>query len=148
VVKVHGVATRSGVMVNATEYVPRSYRPRVSTYWWVARWPYLKFILREASSVFVAWTVVLTLLQIRAIERGAANYASFQDSLRNPFMLALSLITLLFVVFHAITWFNLAPKAMAIHVGGKRLSELAIAAPNYIVWIVVSGVVAWILLRG
>src|SRR5438132_766531 len=42
-----------------TEYHPRWYRTRVSTWWWLARWPYLKFILREISSVFVAWFVVV-----------------------------------------------------------------------------------------
>ena len=36
---------------------------------------YLKFILREASAVFVAWAVILTLLQIRALTRGPADYA-------------------------------------------------------------------------
>ena len=44
-----------------TEYHPRWYRPRVSTYWWLGRWPYLRFILRELSSLAVAFFVVLTL---------------------------------------------------------------------------------------
>jgi fumarate reductase subunit C len=47
-----------------------------------------------------------------------------------------------------VTWFNLAPKAMAIRLGGKRLPNLAIAGPNYIAWAVISAAVAWILLRG
>src|SRR5215470_8662534 len=111
-------------MVNPTEYLPRSYHRRVSTYWWLARWPYLKFILREASSVFVAWTVLLTLLQIRALTRGAAQYARFQEWLRNPLLLALNAVSFFFIVFHAMTWFNLAPKAMAIRVRGKSLPGL------------------------
>ena len=64
-------------MINPTEYLPKSYQPRVSTYWWLSRWAYLKFILREASSVFVAWIVVVILLQIRALTRGPAAYAEF-----------------------------------------------------------------------
>jgi fumarate reductase subunit C len=47
-----------------------------------------------------------------------------------------------------VTWFNLAPKAMAVRMRGKRLPAVAIAAPNYAAWVVVSAVVAWILLRG
>jgi fumarate reductase subunit C len=135
-------------MVNPTEYVPKSYHPRVSTYWWLARWPYLKFILREVSSVFVAWFVVVTLLQIRALTQGAAEYAEFQQWLRSPLVLALNVVSFLFIMFHAVTWFNLASKAMAIRVGGKRLPGLAIAAPNYVAWVVISAAVAWILLRG
>ena len=135
-------------MVNPTEYVPKSYHPRVSTYWWLARWPYLKFILREASSIFVAFFVVITLLQIKALIDGPAEYAEFQNWLRNPLIVAMNLVSLLFVCFHAITWFNLAPKAMVVRLGGKRLPGQLIAGSNYGAWVVISGVIAWILLRG
>src|SRR6516164_1357155 len=118
-------------MVSPTEYLPKSYHPRVSTYWWLARWAYLKFILREISSVFVGWTVLVVLLQIRALKRGPADYASFQAWLANPFVLSLNIISFGSVVFHAITWFNLAPKAMAVRMSGKRLPAVAIAGPNF-----------------
>ncbi len=135
-------------MINPTEYLPKSYHPRVSTYWWLTRWVYLKFILREASSVFVAWTVILTLLQIRALAAGPARYAEFQDWLRSPLLLVLNAVSLFFVVFHAVTWFNLAPKAMVVRVGGRRLPNLAISAPNFAAWAVLSAAIAWILMRG
>ena len=135
-------------MINPTEYLPKSYHPRVSTYWWLGRWPYLKFILRELSSVFVAFFVVVTLLQIRALGQGPAEYAAFQQWLRSPLILAINAVSFLFVLFHAVTWFNLAPKAMAVRMGGKRLPDLMIAAPNYVGWVVVSAVIAWIVLRG
>ena|ERR1700681_2505425 len=135
-------------MINPTEYLPKSYHTRVSTYWWLARWTYLKFILREASSVFVAWIVVVTLLQIRALKHGPADYAEFQNWLRSPLILALSAVSFFFVVFHAVTWFNLTPKAMVVRMRGKRLPGLAIAAPNYVAWVVISAAVAWIVLRG
>jgi len=131
-----------------TEYLPKSYRTRVSTYWWLHRWPYLKFILRELSSVFVAWFVILTLLQISALSRGPADYAQFQEWLRNPIVIVLNAVSLLFVVFHAVTWFNLAPKAMAIRAGGKRVPDVLIAGPNYVAWLVISAAVAWLLVRG
>jgi fumarate reductase subunit C len=135
-------------MINPTEYLPKSYHPRVSTYWWLGRWPYLKFILRELSSVFVAFFVVVTLLQIRALGQGAVEYTVFQQGLKSPLILAINAVSFLFVLFHTVTWFNLAPKAMAVRMGGKRLPDLMIAAPNYIGWVVVSAVIAWIILRG
>jgi fumarate reductase subunit C len=55
---------------------------------------------------------------------------------------------LFFVIFHAVTWFNLAPKAMAIRVGGSRVPDLLIAAPNYVAWLAISASIAWLLLRG
>jgi succinate dehydrogenase subunit C len=135
-------------VTGSTEYLPKTYRAPLSTYWWSRRWPYLKFILREASSVFVGWFVVLTLMQIRALSRGPVDYASFQAWLQNPLVILLNAISLLFVVFHAVTWFNLAPKAMAVRMGGKRLPGIAIALPNFVGWVVVSAAVAWIVLRG
>ncbi len=131
-----------------TEYLPKTYRSRVSTYWWLGRWTYLKFILREVSSVFVAWFVILTLLQISALKRGPADYREFQEWLGNPILVALNTVSLGFVILHAVTWFNLASKAMAIRVGGKRVPGVLIAAPNFVAWLVVSAAIAWFLLRG
>jgi fumarate reductase subunit C len=135
-------------MAARTEYLPKTFRTRLSTYWWLGRWSYLKFILRELSSVFVAWFVIMTLLQIRALERGPGDYMEFQEWLRSPILVALNALSLLFVIFHAVTWFNLAPKAMAIRVGGKRVPSLLIAAPNYVAWGGISAAIAWLLLRG
>jgi fumarate reductase subunit C len=91
---------------------------------------------------------VVTLLQVRALAQGPAEYAASQQWLRSPFILALNAVSFLFVLFHAITWFNLAPKAMAVRVRGKRLPNLAISGPNYVAWAVISAGVAWVLLRG
>jgi fumarate reductase subunit C len=131
-----------------TEYHPRWYRRRVSIYWWTRSWPYLKFILRELSSIFVAYFVVIVLLLIRALARGPEAYAAFQGWMQTPLLVVLNLIAFLFVLFHTITWFNLAPRAMTVRVRGKRVPDLVIAGQNYLAWLAVSAVVAWLLLRG
>lgn len=135
-------------MLRYTEYPPKGYRVRMSTYWWTHRWAYLKFTLREISSIFVAWFVLETLIQINALIGGPAAYADFQEFMRNPIVIALNVISLFFVLFHVFTWFNLAPKAMAVRLGGKRVPSFLIAGPNYVAWVVVSVVVAWLVLRG
>jgi len=135
-------------MATYTSYPPKGYRVRMSTYWWLGRWPYLKFILREISSVFVAWFVIETLLQIGALIDGPEAWIEMQDFFANPFVIALNVISLFFVVFHAITWFNLAPKAMAVRLGGKRVPAILIAGPQYVAWAIVSAAVAWLLLHG
>ena len=126
-----------------TEYHPRWYRPHVSVYWWLGQWRYLKFILRELSSVFVAGAVVLTLFQLRALRNGPDAYARLEQRLQTPAMIALSLISLFFVAFHSITWFNLTPRAMPIRIRGKRIPEWMIAAPNYVLWAMVSVIIGW-----
>src|SRR5215813_4406027 len=91
-----------------TEYHPRWYRPRVSTWWWMGRWSYLKFILREISSVFVAWFIMELLMLIHALSSGQGAfpqqaYREFLIWLRNPVVVFLNVVSLFFVVFHAVT---------------------------------------------
>ena len=129
------------------EFHPRWYRPRVSVYWWLGQWQYLKFILREISSVFVAVFVVITLLQLRSLRAGPEAYMRFQHWLQSPIALAINGISLFFVLFHTITWFNLAPRAMAVRFRGRRVPEILISAPNYAVWALISVGVAWLVLR-
>jgi fumarate reductase subunit C len=119
----------------------------VSVYWWLFQRQYLKFILRELSSVFVAAFVIITLLQLSALRNGPEAYARFQQWLQTPAAIALNLVSFFFVVFHTITWFNLAPSAMAVRLRGKRLPDFIVAAPNYALWLVVSVGVAWLILR-
>lgn len=119
----------------------------MSTYWWTKRWRYLRFILRELSSIFVAWTVILLLLLLNSMG-DEARYAGFLEWMQSPWAVVLNAIALLFVLFHSVTWFNLAPRAIAVRLRGKRLPDWAVAAPNFIAWAVVSAGVAWFVLKG
>jgi fumarate reductase subunit C len=129
-----------------TEYHPRWLRPHISTYWWLTRGSYLMFILRELSSIFVAWFVVYLLLLIRAVGQGDAQYRQFLHWSANLPILTLNIVSFLFIVLHAITWFNLAPQAMVVHMGSTRVPPFLIAASNYAAWIVVSAALLWLLL--
>ena len=130
-----------------TEYHPRWYRPRMSTWWWLRSGHYLAFILRELSSVFVAWSVVYLLLLVRAVSQGEASYQQLVSWSRSPGILVGNVVSLIFVVYHAVTWFNLAPQAMVVHLRGRRVPGAWIAASNYGAWALVSALVAWLLLR-
>lgn len=129
-----------------TDFHPRWLRRPVSTYWWLTRWSYLAFIVRELSSVFVAWFAVYLLWLVRAVAQGALSYERFLDWSAQPTVLLLNLVTVFFVIFHAITWFNLAPQAMVVRIRGKRMPGRLIAASNYAAWAVASALVAWLLI--
>jgi fumarate reductase subunit C len=118
----------------------------VSTYWWASRRSYFWFILRELSSIFVAWFVLYLMLLVRAFRHGDAGYERFLAFSAHPIVVLLNLITFLFIVLHAITWFNLAPQAMVIKVGGRPVPGLLIAASNYAGWLFASALVAWLLI--
>jgi fumarate reductase subunit C len=121
------------------------YRQPVSLFWWTRRRSYLLFVLRELSSVAVAWFVVHFLLLVTAVHRGPAAYQEFLDWSASPLLLALNLVALAFVLLHAVTWFSLAPKAIVVRMQGRQVPERAIAAGHFGAWIVVSAVVVWVL---
>jgi fumarate reductase subunit C len=130
-----------------TPFHPRWHRTRTSTYWWLERRSYLVFILREVSSLFVAWFVAFLVLLLRALGTGPEAYAAFVDWSRQPTLVALNTVTLAFVLLHAITWFNLAPKAMVVSLGGRPIPGALVAGANYLAWLLVSAGLAWVLVR-
>jgi fumarate reductase subunit C len=131
---------------NYTAYHPRWLRRRVSTYWWLGSWSYFAFVLRELSSLFVAWFVVYLLLLVRAVLQGNASYQQFLAWSARPAMLLLNITSFLFLVYHAFTFFDAAPRAMVVHIGKTRVPASLIAAGHYLGWAVASALVFWILL--
>jgi fumarate reductase subunit C len=124
----------------------RRYRAPTSRLWWLHRRSYLVFVLRELSSLFVAWFVVYLLLLVDAVHAGADAYREFLAMSGQPWLLTLNAVALAFVMLHAITWFNLAPQAIVVRLGGRRLPSRAVAAGHFAAWAAVSAIVAWIVL--
>jgi fumarate reductase subunit C len=127
---------------------PRLYHRPVSTFWWVRRPSYVLFVLRELSSVFVAWFVVYLLLLVTAIGGGSDDYQRFLDWSGQAWVVVLNVVSFAFVLLHTVTWFGLAPKAMVVRRPGHRpVPPRAILAAHYLLWVLLSAVVAWIVLR-
>jgi len=130
-----------------TLHHPKWHRRRVSVWWWLQTRSYTGFVLRELTSVFVALFALVTLAQVRAVAQGPEAYEVFLTRLRSPLFLAGHTLALLFVLFHSITWFNLAPKAMVVQWKGRRLPDVLVAGANYAAWLALSGAVAYFFLR-
>jgi fumarate reductase subunit C len=125
----------------------RLYKQRVSRSWWLERRSYTAFILRELSSVFVAWIVVYLLLMVRAVAGGAAAFQRFLDWSANPAMVALNVVALAFVLYHAVTFINLTPQAMPpLRVRRRRVPGRAVTAAIYFLWLAVSAFLAWLVI--
>jgi len=134
--------------VHHTPYHPKWYRRRVSVWWWLQNRTYTGFVLRELTSVFVAFFALVYLWQLRALAQGPEAYAQFLARLKTPLFLVLDGVAFLFILFHSITWFNLAPKAVVVRLKGKRVPDWVVVGLNYAAWLVLSGAVAFIVLRG
>ncbi|WP_345607949.1 succinate dehydrogenase/fumarate reductase transmembrane subunit [Pseudonocardia adelaidensis] len=131
--------------MGATQPSTTRYRQPVSLFWWTKRRSYLVFVLRELSSVAVAWFVVHFLLLVTAVHDGPAAYRAFLDWSATPLVLVVDLVALAFVVLHAVTWFTLAPKAIVVRMQGRPVPPRAVAAGHFGAWVVVSAIVAWVL---
>jgi fumarate reductase subunit C len=124
----------------------RLYRQRVPRFWWLHRRSYLVFVLRELSSLFVAWFVAYLLLLVYAISQGPASYERFLDLSANPFMIGLNVVTLAFVVLHAVTFFLAAPQTTVVRLRGRRVPPPVLAAPLFGGWAVVSAFLVWLVM--
>ena len=129
-----------------TKYHPKWHRVRMPIFWWVHQWPHLRFILRELTSVPVAFYAIVLLFHVRAVAQGQEAYADFLSLLQSPIPIVLHAVAFVFVIFHSITWFNLAPKALVIRIGNKRIADWMILVANYFSWVVITSLVAWLLL--
>ena len=125
---------------------PRELQQPVSKTWWLERGSYFAFMMRELSCVFVAWFVVYLVMLIRAVSAGATGYGEFLEWSAGPAIMLLNLVSLAFVIFHAVTFFNAAPQALVVSAGGTRVPPVVIAASHYAAWLVVSAVVCWLLI--
>jgi fumarate reductase subunit C len=123
------------------------YRRPVSTWWWTRKRTYFVFVMRELSSIFVAWFVVFLLLFVFAVGRSEAAYQRFLDWASSPWVVALNVITLAFVLLHTVTWFAVTPQAMAVRVMDRTVPSFHIIAGQYTGLVVVSAFVFWLVTR-
>jgi fumarate reductase subunit C len=120
------------------------YRRRVPVWWWTRKRTYFIFVMRELSSVFIAWFVVYLLRLISAVGDGPKAYADFLDWASSAWVVVLNVVALAFVVLHAITWFSLTPQAMAVRLRGRPVPASVIIASQYAGLAVASAVVFWL----
>lgn len=124
-----------------------TYRRLVSKWWWVRKRTYFVFVMRELSSIFIAWLVVYLLVLVSALSRGEAAYETFQDFAEHPIVIVFNAVALAFVVLHTITWFALTPKAMDIQLRGRPVPDSVVLASQYVGLAVVSAIIFWLVTR-
>lgn len=113
----------------------KPYNPPVEATWWTKNPFFFRYIIREATSLlalFVGLELVLGIFMFLmcdldaevATVATAAPYLWWVNSfLGNPIILLLNLVSLAGVLFHAVTWFALMPKAVRVFMN-KNTTEL------------------------
>ncbi len=124
-------------------YHPKWHRRRMPIFWWLRRFSYVKFIFRELTSLAVLYAAVVLMAQIWALSRGEESYRRFTELLGHPLVLTFNVCVCLALLFHTVTWLNLAPRALVVRLGQRRLPDAAVLVAHYLAWIAVSAIVVW-----
>ena len=142
------LATRRAANPGYEPYHPKWHRKRVPIFWWLERISYTKFITRELTSLAVGYAAVLLVVQVWVMSRGPEAYERFLAVLASPAVVAFHVLAFLFILFHSVTWLNLAPQALVVRLGGRRVPDRVVLAGHYVAWLVATAVVVAYLLRG
>ncbi|WP_433517755.1 hypothetical protein ACQP2T_20745 [Nonomuraea sp. CA-143628] len=122
-----------------------TYRPPRDAFWFARTRNYTIFVLRELTSVLVAWTIVFLLLLVGALLGG--TFQDFTALAAQPWMIAVNVVALVATAFHAVTFLNLAPKATVVRLDGWRVPAWMIQGGNHSAWLALSVLIAYFILR-
>jgi fumarate reductase subunit C len=114
------------------------YPRRRSSTWFLARWPYRLFVLRELSAVFLAAYMVVLLLLVGSVHDGIRSYRDFKNTLDSPGLLAFNSVVLLFALLHSVTWFQAVPKALPLRHGENKVPASLLIGTHYVLMLAVT----------
>jgi fumarate reductase subunit C len=122
-----------------------TYRAPRDSLWFTRSRTYTLFVLRELTSVLVAWTIAFLLMLLDGLLNG--HFQDFTAMAAQPWMIALNVLALVATAFHTITFLNLAPKATVVRLDGWRVPAWMIQGGNHSAWIALSVLIAYFILR-
>jgi len=120
-------------------------RPISTTTWYMRNGRYKVYVLRELTSFLVMFYSFLTLYGLAALTGSAARWDAFLASQQSTAMVVFHAVALLyFLFFQTFPWFKLAPKAMPVQIGEKKLPDSYIIIGHYVAWLGVSVFILWL----
>lgn len=140
--------TDRGERSTYTRHHPRWHRAGTPITWWLRGRPYTVFILRELTSLAVAYAALLLLVEVWTLAQGPEAYQTLRAWLERPGVIVFHVLVLAAAVFHAVTWFGLAPQALPRRLGPRRVPAGLVLALHYVAWAVASLAIAWALAGG
>jgi succinate dehydrogenase subunit C len=118
-----------------------TYPRQVSRTWFLTRWPYRIFMLRELSGIFLAGYTILLLVLVMKVHDGPAAYSSFRDTLQSPALIVFNCVALLFALLHTVTWFQAMPKVLPLRYGHQHRLAFALVGVNYLLFLAVTAII-------
>ena len=120
-------------------------RPMSTTTWYMRNSRYKVYVLRELTSFLVAFYSFLTIFALAALAASPERWNAFLASQQSTAMIVFHGLALLYFLFYqTFPWFKLAPKAMPVHLGEKKLPDSYIVIGHYVAWVILSGFIFWL----
>ncbi|MDH3902406.1 MAG: hypothetical protein OEU84_13885 [Xanthomonadales bacterium] len=120
-------------------------RPISTTTWYMRHGRYKVYVLRELTSFLVMFYSFLTIYGLSALTGSAERWDAFLASQQSTAMVVFHGVALLyFLFFQTFPWFKLAPKAMPVQIGEKKLPDSYIIIGHYVAWLAVSVFILWL----
>lgn len=97
--------------------------------WWRKNPFFVRYMIREGSSVFLAIYALILLVGLLRLSQGPEAYEGWRTALTHPVSILFHWAALLTVGYHAYTWWMVSPKtAPNIRIAGREIPEMLIAA--------------------
>ncbi len=110
--------------------------------WWLRNPYYRWYMLREASCVFITAYAVIQLWGLLRLTQGRQAFDAWRVSMEGPWAVGFHVLALLFVTYHAWTWFKVMPKTLPfISIAGRRIADRTIVVAGVIAAIAASTLV-------
>lgn len=129
----------------------KPWQQKQSPQWWWRHPAYRRYMLREGTAVPLFLYALSLLYGVRELGRGEAAFNGWLAFMGSPAMLLLQGLSLLAVLWHAWTWFQLVPKILVIPTRNGTLPghwlRLAHILPAVLCWLFLPMLAWWALER-
>ena len=120
-------------------------RPISTTTWYMRNGRYKVYVMRELTSFLVMFYSFLTLFGLAALAASPERWDAFLASQQGTGMAVFHALALVYFLFYqTFPWFKLAPKAMPVQLGEKKLPDSFIIIAHYVAWAVISIFIFWL----
>jgi len=99
--------------------------------WWLRNRFYTLYMLREATCVAVAIYTIILLVGLWRLSQGPEAWNGWLAAMSNPIAVLFHVVALGLMVYHTMTWFGVAPKAMPVQVGAEKVPDRIVIAAHY-----------------
>lgn len=119
----------------------KPFEPTLPTGWWLEKPFYIRYMLRELTSFFVAAYTAILIVGLWQLSQGPQAWDSFLGAMGSPVSIVFHVLAFIFAVYHSVTWFALTPRTTPIMRGDHFVPPAPIIGAQYVLWALASLVV-------